>query len=381
MTDRALLLVAGEASGDLHAARLLAALRPLVPEFRAFGLGGAELAAAGQEQLAESREIAVVGISEALRVLRRAREIFRAILKEAERRRPAAAVLVDSPVFNLRLAAALRRRGIPVVYYISPQVWAWRQGRVRKIRRTVDELLVLFAFEETFFRERGVAAHHVGHPLIDEVPPLVPLLERPVPAAEGPVRLALLPGSRRSEIDHLLPAMIGAVRVLGARRQVDARIVQAPSVERELLTGHLERAGIDLPLVAERRFEEIAASHLAICASGTATLEVGLLRTPMIVVYRLARGTMLLARLLVKLPHFSLVNLVLGREVVPELLQEQVRPEPLAAVAGDLLDDRERRLRMGADLGELRGRLGEPGAARRAAERVAARLRGLAGWS
>lgn len=380
MTGRTLLLVAGEASGDLHAARLLGELRPLVPELEAFGLGGEELAAAGQRQLAESREIAVVGISEALRILPRARQIFRAILCEVDRARPAAAVLVDFPEFNLRLAAALKKRGVPVIYYISPQVWAWRQGRVRKIRRTVDELLVLFDFEEAFFRERGVAAVHVGHPLIDEVPDPGFLAGR-LPAREGPHRLALLPGSRRSEIDHLLPAMLGAVGILRRDRPVEARIVRAPSVDPALLNAHMERSGVEVPVVSEARFTEIAESDLALCASGTATLEVGLLCTPMVVVYRLARGSMLLARLLVDLPHFSLVNLVLRRGVVPELLQEQVNPQSLAAAARGLLDDPARRLRMREELAELRSHLGEPGASRRAALRVAAHLRGRAEWS
>jgi lipid-A-disaccharide synthase len=380
VTGRALLLVAGEASGDLHAARLLGELRPLVPEFEAFGLGGDELAAAGQRRLAESREIAVVGISEALRILPRAREIFRTILSEVDRVRPAAAVLVDFPEFNLRLAAALKKRGVPVIYYISPQVWAWRQGRVRKIRRTVDELLVLFDFEEAFFRDRGVAVVHVGHPLIDEVPDPGSLAGR-LPAREGPHRLALLPGSRRSEIDHLLPAMLGAVEVLRRDRPVEARIVRAPSVDLALLTAHMERSGVEVPVVSEGRFAEIAESDLALCASGTATLEVGLLGTPMVVVYRLARGSMLLARLLVDLPHFSLVNLVLRRCVVPELLQEKVNPQSLAAAARGLLDDPARRLRMREELAELRSHLGEPGAARRAAERVAGHLRRRAEWS
>lgn len=380
MTGRALLLVAGEASGDLHAARLLGELRPLVREFEAFGLGGEELAAAGQRRLAESREIAVVGISEAIRVLSRAREIFREILREVDRVRPAAAVLVDFPEFNLRLAAALKKRGVPVIYYISPQVWAWRKGRVRKIRRTVDELLVLFDFEAAFYRERGVEATHVGHPLIDEIPdPGPPAAERPV--GEGARRLALLPGSRRSEIDHLLPAMLGAVGILRRERPVEARLLQAPSVDAALLTSHMERSGVRIPVVSERRFAEIAGSDLALCASGTATLEVGLLRTPMVVVYRLTRWSMLLARLLVDLPHFSLVNLVLRRGVVPELLQEEVTPESLAAATRSLLDDPARRHRMRAELAGLRPRLGEPGAARRAAERVAALLRRRPDWS
>jgi len=373
-----LLMVAGEASGDLHGARLLAELRRLVPGVTAFGLGGAELRAAGLETVADSSEVAVVGVVEVLKVLPRVRQVFAALLAEVDRRRPRAAVLIDFPDFNLRLAGRLARRGIPVIYYISPQVWAWRRGRVRTIARRVDEMLVLFPFEEEFYRRSGVRAVHVGHPLVDEVPRLPSAWDRE-PVAGEPYRLALLPGSRRSEVEALLPAMLAAAARVAAELPVAVTLIRAPGIPEALLAEHVEafrRRGAaerDLPVRVESddRFGAIAGSHLALCASGTATLEVGLLGTPMIVLYRLARWSYVLAKLLVRLPNFAMVNLVLGREVVPELLQGEAEPERIAAEALRLLGDREARARVRAGLAELRPRLGEGGASARAARQVA----------
>jgi lipid-A-disaccharide synthase len=420
-----LLVVAGEASGDLHGARLLAELRRLVPGIAAFGLGGGELRAAGLETIADSSEVAVVGIVEVLKVLPRVRQVFAALLAEVDRRRPRAAVLIDFPDFNLRLARRLARRGIPVIYYISPQVWAWRRGRVRTIARRVDRMLVLFAFEVDFYRRSGVPAVHVGHPLVDEVPRLPSAWDRAVaPGTPGePLRLALLPGSRRSEIEALLPVMLGAAARLARAMPIAVTLIRAPGISEAMLARQVEEvlrrpeaggaegeaagprggAGAEaaavadgtaataegaaggagaqaaapaLPVrvVSDDRFAAIADSHLALCASGTATLEVGLLGTPMIVLYRLAWWTYVLARLLVRLPNFAMVNLVLGREVVPELLQGEAEPERIAAEATRLLVDGEARARQRAGLAELRPRLGEGGASARAARQVAEML-------
>jgi len=382
-----LLVVAGEASGDLHGARLIEALRELAPGLETFGLGGDLMRRAGCATLADSAEISVVGITEALRVLGRAREIFAALLSAVDRRPPRAAVLIDFPEFNLRLARQLKRRGIPVLYYISPQVWAWRRRRVRTIARLVDRMLVLFPFEVDFYRGAGVGAVHVGHPLVDEVPELPSVWDReggPPQVADpispsGPYRLALLPGSRRSEVEAHLPAMLGAARLLAAQLPVQVRLILAPSVPGELVDEAIELAGLPVEVVADDRFRAVADSHLALCASGTATLEVGLLGTPMIVVYRLGAWTYLLGRLLVRLPYISLVNLVLGGPVVPELIQGEARPERIAAAARGLLEDPAALARMRRALGELRGRLGEGGASRRAASEVAGFLAGMAG--
>lgn len=369
MSRSDLLVVAGESSGDLHGSRLLAALQPRLPGVVAFGLGGERLAATGMQLLAESAEISVVGITEALEVLPRAAEIMDRLLVECERRRPGAAVLIDFPEFNLRLARRLKWLGIPVVYYVSPQIWAWRRGRVRTIAEVVDRMLVLFAFEEHFYRDHGIAAVHVGHPIVEEVPPLLGTWD--IGRVAEPIRelrLALLPGSRRSEVEVLLPRMVHAVHELRREQPVAARLIQATSIGE----GMIARLVGDEPLeiVRERRFEAIADCHLALCASGTATLEVGLLGTPMIVLYHLAPWTYRLARLLVKVPHFSLVNLVLEKSVVPELLQEATAPETVAGRVRELLHDGESLRAMRRDLAGLRGALGAPGASARAAQEV-----------
>lgn len=368
----AVLMVAGEASGDLAGARLLSELTRLAPEVSAFGLGGDEMAGAGLERLAHSSEVAVVGITEVLQVLPRVRQVFRQILREAELRAPAAAILIDFPEFNLRLARKLKARGIPVVYYISPQIWAWRRGRVRTVARYVDRMLVLFPFEAEFYRRHGVEVVHVGHPLVDEVPiSLGQAWDRGVPGEGEPYRLVLLPGSRTSEVEALLPAMLGAVRKLAGELPVFAQVVRAPTVAEGLLRGIVGGSGLPVEVVAGNRFERIAGAHLALCASGTATLEVGLLGTPMLVAYRLTFLTHLLGRLLVRLPHFSLVNLVLEDGVVPELIQKQTQPGPMAAAAAALLRNPERIAGMRAGLSRLRERLGEGGASLRAAREVA----------
>jgi lipid-A-disaccharide synthase len=367
---RQLLVVAGEASGDLHGARLLTELRRLIPDLAPFGLGGDEMQAAGLEAVAHSSEISVVGITEVLKILSRAREIFATLLREVDRRRPELAVLVDFPDFNLRLAKQLKARGLRVVYYISPQVWAWRRGRVKTIAARVDRMLVLFPFEVDFYRDHGVDVVHVGHPLVDEVPVLPQAWESGKDAA-GPFRVALLPGSRVSEVEALLPTLLAAVRRLAADLPIEVRIIKAPTISPDLLEDAVELAGLPVEIVLENRFAAIADSHLALCASGTATLEVGLLGTPMIMAYRLARWTYLLAKLMVRLPYVSLVNLVLGRKVVPELIQGEATPQRIAAEAARLLIDAGERDRMRQGLAEVRGRLGAAGASRRAAAEVA----------
>lgn len=372
-----LLVVAGEASGDLHGARLITELRRHVPDLAPFGLGGDEMRAAGLEAVAHSSEISVVGITEVLKILPRAREVFADLLREVDRRRPALAVLIDFPDFNLRLAKELKARGLEVLYYISPQVWAWRRGRVKTIARLVDRMLVLFPFEVDFYRDHDVDVVHVGHPLVDEVPVLPQAWDRE-PASGGPFRIALLPGSRKSEVESLLPTLLEAARRLAAELPVEVRIIRAPTIPPELVDEAVELAGLPVEIIAEDRFAAIADSHLALCASGTATLEVGLLGTPMVMVYRLASWTYMLAKLMVHLPNVSLVNLVLGRRVVPELIQGDANPRRIAAEAARLLTDAGERGRMQAALAEVRGRLGEGGASRRAAAEVAAML-GAAG--
>jgi len=375
MSRSDLLVVAGEASGDLHAARLLGALKRRRPDLRAFGMGSDELRGEGMEILADSRDISVVGIAEAARVLARAREILADLVQAAERRRPSAAILVDFPDFNLRLARELRWLGIPVVYYVSPQIWAWRRGRVRQIAETVDRMLVLFGFEVPFYEGHGIPVTHVGHPLIDEVPQLTQAWSKlPYGALPDQYQIALMPGSRRSEIGALLPVQLDAIQRLKSVMPVRARLIRAPSIPPEEID-RLVPPGTEIEIVSgPERFAAIADSHLALCASGTATLETGLLGTPLIVLYRLSGLTWLLAKLLVRVPHASLVNLVLGQRAVPELLQRQANPQHVAATMTALLRDRGEVERMRRTLAEIRPRLGRAGASERAAETILALL-------
>jgi lipid-A-disaccharide synthase len=369
-------MVAGEASGDLHGARLATELGRRLPGLEIFGMGGEEMRGAGVEIVADSSEVAVMGLAEVLRILRRARQIFHQLLAEVDRRRPDLAVLIDFPDFNLRLAKQLARRGVPVVYYVSPQLWAWRRRRVETIARVVDQMLVLFPFEVDFYDRHGVEVVHVGHPLVDEVPELPQIWDDGAPPAGEPYRLSLLPGSRRSEVERLLPVMLETVRQLGTARPLEVRLIRATTIPRPVLEEAVARAGVPVEIVEGRqqRFHTVAGSHLALCASGTATLEVGLLGTPMVVLYRLAFWTHLVALLVIRLPWVSLVNLVLEEPAVPELLQRDARPRRIAAEVERLLGDPAEIAAMRRRLAGLRPRLGAGGASLRAAREVAAML-------
>ena len=359
-----ILVVAGEASGDLHAANLVTALREARPGLTCFGVGGERLRAAGLECLARSEELSVMGLAEVVRELPRLVTLARRVRREAIRRGPDLAVLVDAPDFNLPLARHLRRAGIPVVVYISPQLWAWRSGRVRRIRRDVVRVLCILPFEVEFYARHGVAAEYVGHPLVDE---LSPLMAAPPPRDDN--SLALLPGSRWHEVSLLLPGMVAAAEALAATRPgLAVRILVAPGLARDRLAALVGSPAVQVELVSAERHRVLASSRAALVASGTATLECALLGVPMVVGYRLHRLTFAIARRLVRVPHVSLVNLVAGREVVPELVQEHFTPEELARRAGALWgpagDDQRQALH------EVRRWLGDPGASRRAAAAV-----------
>jgi lipid-A-disaccharide synthase len=361
------MIVAGEVSGDLHAGNMLAELHALDPELQAFGVGGDRLADNGLERLATTDELAHMGLIEVLRELPRIRRIMHRLGEEAARRRPRLAVLVDSPDFNLRLARRLRRHGIPVVLYVSPQLWAWRQGRVRQVRRLAREVLCVLPFEVPFYCEHGVRARYVGHPLVDDI-------ARDGVEENGSARvagkIALLPGSRAMEVRQLLPTMIRAVRELGPDRVSEAALIEAPGVGEvvdEIFASDAGGIKIRRTRGPDRR-RELGSSTLAWTASGTATLECALLDVPMVVGYRLQPLSFAVARLLVRVPHVGLVNLIADRRVAPELIQRDWAPSRLAGVTEELFADGLESQRIG--LADVRRRLGGPGASRRAAKAV-----------
>ena len=371
--SRARLLVScGEPSGDLYAAELVRQLRGIAGELDVVGLGGDHLQAEGAVLLAHVRDLAVVGLLEVVRHLRRLRSVYRAVLDEVDRVRPDVAVLVDYPDFNLRLARQLKNRGIPVVYYVSPQVWAWRAGRVDTIRRTIAHMIVIFPFEEALYRAAGVPVTFVGHPLVELVRPATD--RRAFLAAHGldpdrPV-VAVLPGSRAQEVGHNLPAIAAALRRLGALRpDVQPALAVAPSVDPLVYGAQLQDTGI--VRVVGHTHALLGAATAGIVASGTATVEAALLGLPMVVVYRLSALTYALGRPFVRVSHYAMANLIAGREVVKELIQSDFRPEALTDEVLRLLPDGPRRSEVIQGLAEVRTRLGGPGASARAAAVVA----------
>ena len=361
------LVVAGEASGDLHAAAAVRALRARAPEVELFGMGGSHLRAAGVEILYEASEIAVMGATEVLAKLPRLAGVLRGLASAAKARRPAAALLVDIPDFNHRLARRLRELEIPVIYYVSPMVWAWREGRCRALARDVRELLCIYPFEEPFLRERGVNARYVGNPLLDDwIEPGPPL-----PSLDGTLRLAVLPGSRPTEVARMLGPMLEAVKLSsaglragGPARPVEVTIPVAPTIDGAIVQAGLDRAGVVGRLV-EDTSEALRWSEAALVKSGTATLEACLAERPMVVVYQVSAGSAFIARRVLRVKNVSLVNLLAGRELVPELLQKKATPEAMARALEDVLARRDELIQ---GYREVRAKLGGPGAAGRVAE-------------
>lgn len=377
-----LMMVAGEASGDAHGAELMLALRRQHPQLQFFGCGGEQMAGAGCELLVSNTELAVMGLFEVLRHLSRLRRLLRRLRTAMLSRRPAAVILIDFPDFNLRLAAAARRAGIPVIYFISPQVWAWRSGRVRQIRRNVRRLISIIPFEPAFYARHGMEIAYVGHPLVERMARA--RAGNPTPAEfrhslglDGAAELvALLPGSRRRELQNHLPVLCEAARRLHAERHVEFLLPVAPTVSLEEIRDAIPpplHACIHL-LPSQAMSAAVTHARLALVASGTATLETALLGTPLVVFYRLSPLTFLLGRKLVRLSHVSLVNLIAERSVVPELLQGDFTADNLISWAHRLLPDGEERNAMLSGLEEVRDRCGAPGAIARAASEVAAVL-------
>lgn len=362
-----LLISAGEASGDTYGAHLIAALKQSVPALDCFGMGGERMRAGGCRIVVDAKDVAVVGLAEVVTHLPKIWGEFRRLLRALDAHKPDAAVLIDFPDWNLRLARQLHSRGIPVVYYVSPQLWAWRPGRIEQIKRYVRKMLVIFPFEEAWYRERGVETEYVGHPLAAMPAPAVPPLRSPQ------VPLALLPGSRRKEVAANLPTLLHAARKLGGDYQFFLPV--ASTVNSNFVVDLIHRTlgedpGLNLKLESDARLA-LAISRAAVVASGTATLEAALIGTPFVMVYRVSPLTWRLGRRLVKVPYFAMPNLIAGREVVPELVQDAFTSQNVAARLGEIIPDGLARQSMIEGLAEVRSRLAPPAGAPSASERAA----------
>jgi lipid-A-disaccharide synthase len=372
-----LLVVAGEASGDQLGAALVRALLERLPHVEVYGVGGAHMRAAGVETVFDVGDLNAVGAVEVLTKVPQGLRMAYQLLREARVRQTRAVVLIDTPGFNLSFAALAKRVGLCVVFYVSPQIWAWRRGRVKKIARRVDRMLTLFPFEVPFYTEAGIDATYVGHPLVDRVAALPSPKQAAVQLGLDASRptVALLPGSRSQEIRRLLPPMLGAFEHM--RRQLatlQAVLPVAPTIDRAQIERLVADVPIPISLVPGQSLEVLRASQVALIASGTATLEAGLVGTPMVIVYKVHVTTAFLARLLIRVADIGLVNVVAGKRVVPELVQDEVQPRILATTALRYLTDAQVRAEVQHEFARLHDKLGPGDGAQRAAACVAACL-------
>jgi lipid-A-disaccharide synthase len=376
-----ILISAGEASGEMYGAQLMEALRRRNPGLEFFGVGGPRMRDAGCDTVVDAKDLAVVGITEILSHLPKIYGLFHNLIREADRRKPDLAIVIDSPAFNWRVARQMKKRGIPVVYYVAPQFWAWRQGRVRLLRKYVTKALVIFPFEEKFYRDRGVDAAFVGHPLADLAEPEI---TRSAYAAQyhlDPAKywVTLMPGSRAKEVRMNLPTILEAAAQLGTAYEFLLPV--APTLPRSFLQEMT--AGRGITLVPES-LPALRHSRAGIIASGTATVEAAMMLTPFVMVYRVTSLTYALGKPRIKVPHFAMVNLIAGREVVPELVQHDFTAEKVVSNVKQIIPDGSTRATLLQGLEGVKARLRMPddqlrhSPADRAAEAVLALLSGAA---
>ena len=369
--SKLVLIVAGEASADLHGSRLIQAMKKMAPGITVWGIGGKNMEDAGVKILISSSDMAVVGLTE---VLPRIHHITRAYLRLKsilKNSRPDLLILIDYPDFNISLAHAARRFKVPVLYYISPQVWAWRRGRIRKIARRVNRMAVILPFEKDVYRKRGLDVEYVGHPILDSIPDKLnksDIINEMEIQKASPI-LGLLPGSRNEEVRNLLPPMIKAVEILSHRYQ-DLKCVLpiASTISPDLIQSIIRHTSVEIKTSQGAIHKTLAACDLAMVASGTATLETAIMEIPMVIVYKVSSLSLWVGKMVIKVPYIGLVNLVAGEKIVPELIQKEVTPHRLAQEIIAILESGQTKENMIKKLRMVKERLGSGGASERTAK-------------
>ncbi|NIS60707.1 MAG: lipid-A-disaccharide synthase [Proteobacteria bacterium] len=369
--ERKILIVAGETSGDLLGAHLVKAVLSMDPGLRFYGVGGKHLRSMGTDVIFDSSELSVVGIVEVFSRLQSNYRAFRWLKRSLDWNRPALVVLIDFPELNLRLAKEAFKRKIPVFYYISPQVWAWREGRVKKIAKLVHKLVVILPFEVPFYRQRGIDCEFVGHPLIDIVKPHLSKQEAHEKFLLDKDRrtIGLLPGSRKEEVQNLLPVLLKSAHLLLRDfPNLQFIIPLAPAIDRFQVEKSIADFNLDIRVVGEHIYDVLNICDLVITASGTATLEAAIMRTPMIIVYKVSFFSYLVGRLLVKVKSIGLVNLIAEKRIVPELIQGQASPINIFNEASKMLKNPRALSMIRGELDKVKEQLGAPGTSQRAAQ-------------
>ncbi len=371
--SRSVLIIAGEISGDMHAARVVEAIRKREPDISFWGVGGDELEKAGVEVLYHVRDMAVLGLTEVLRKYFFFRKVFSELTALAIDRKPNAVLLVDYPGFNLPFARNMHIQGVKVLYYICPQVWAWRRSRIKRMARDIDRLFVIFPFEVDVFNGTGLRVDFVGHPLVDDA---LGVIDEGGVGQSWPQEecVALLPGSRVQEVEKILPLMLETARMIAMSRGHTSFIIAAPSEKiADVASGIVDASSgkpSSLHIVTGKTREALKKARAAMVASGTATIDAALMRCPMVVVYKTAAMTYWFGRRLVCVPYIGMVNIVAGRRICPEFIQEQAVPENMATSMELLLDDSPERRAMIQDLASVSDMLGQGGAASRTADLI-----------
>lgn len=364
-----LMIIAGEASGDLQAANLLKSLKSINPNIEAFGMGGKKMSAEGVEIICDITNLAVVGFFEVLKHLFTFKKIFEKLTGLLEIRKPDAVILVDYPGFNLRFAKTAKEKNIPVIYYISPQIWAWGEKRIHEIKRYVDKMIVIFGFEESLYKEAGVKVSFVGHPFLDIVRPVWKKEEtiKISHMKHDSIKIALMPGSRKKEIEKHLPSMLASCKIIKNKiPNAEFIISRIKELDHGLYDKIVRRSKIIAHSLENKPYEVMDIADLIIVSSGSATLEVAIMEKPMVIIYKTSFLTWLLAKNLIKIPDIGLVNIVAGHRIVPELVQFEVTPENIAKESLAILNNHKRIHEIKENLRKVKPKLGETGASSRA---------------
>ncbi len=364
-----IIIIAGEASGDLHGSNLVRAIQEISPDVSFRGIGGNRLRSAGVDLIAHSSDMGVVGLTEVFTKLHFLAGIFFKLRSIIRKDRPDLLILIDYPDFNIPLAKIAAKNGVPVFYFISPQVWAWRSSRINDLKKTVAKMAVILPFEPQFYKTRGMEVDFVGHPLLDVVPDYPQAEQETASSIKSPVRrIGIMPGSRLSEIHRILPDMLRAAELLKSRfPNLEFFLPLADTLDPGIIKLIIGKFSIYPRVITEGIYTEIRAADAVMVTSGTATLETALLGTPMVVVYKVSLPTYLVGRIMIHTDYISLVNIIAGKKIVPELIQGDMNPEKIASEISGILENGERSRAIREQLGEVRKKLGSPGAADRAA--------------
>ena len=369
-TIKKIMIVAGEASGDLHGGKLVQAMLRIDQSLRFYGIGGKKMKATGVALIADSADMAVVGLTEVVSKLGMILKVMAQMKASLKADKPDLIILIDYPDFNLPLAKAAKKIGIKVFYYISPQVWAWRKGRIGKIKKIVDKMAVILPFEALLYHEAGVDATFVGHPLLDVVKTKYSRKEALAKfgLSEGVITVGILPGSRQSEVVRLLPDMLKAAEIIEKKiAPVQFVLPLADTLDVAFVSHIIEHYPVTVRIIRDEVYDVIGCADIAMVASGTATLEAALMETPMIVIYKVSAPSYYVGKMVINVGHIGLVNIIAGKTVVPELIQDEASSEKIASAIIDILTDGARMNHIKVELSKIRGMLGSPGAAERAA--------------